>query len=91
MKKACTKFYIVSITVLLFVLNSCGKKGPLKLDPEVTPGKIVEMKIIQEGDDLRFSWKFPAYLKDNKTNFNISSLKKAFIYYSDKPLSINLR
>ncbi len=79
----------VLITILFFILINCGKKGPLKLNPEVQPGKPVETKIVQEGDDLLFSWKFPKFLKDNKTDFNSSSIKKVYIYYSDKPLPEN--
>ncbi len=88
MKNKCSKLYIVSIITLLFVLNNCGKKGPLKLEPEVMPGKLMEMKILQEGDDLMFSWKFPDFLKDNKTPLVFSSIKKIYIYYSDKPVDI---
>ncbi|MEN8223283.1 MAG: hypothetical protein ABFR36_08495, partial [Acidobacteriota bacterium] len=47
-------------------------------------------KIFQEGDNLRFSWKFPEFPDNNKTPLEISSIKKILIYYSDRPLSTDV-
>ncbi len=80
----------ISIILLIFsflILNNCGKKGPLKLDPQIFPSKIKDLNVVQIGNNLKFQWKFPSFLKDNKTQLDISRIKKIYFYYSERPPS----
>jgi len=77
----------ISLIMLIFffmILSSCGKKGPLKLDPQIFPAKIKDLSVVQIGNDLKFKWEFPKFLKDNKTILDISRIKKVFFYYSER-------
>ncbi|MCK5003443.1 MAG: hypothetical protein KAS21_00035 [Candidatus Aminicenantes bacterium] len=77
----------ISLILLIFsfiILNSCGKRGPLKLDPQIFPAKIKDLTVIQVGNNLKFQWKFPEFLKDNKTVLDISLIKKIYFYYSER-------
>ncbi len=79
----------ISLILLIFsfiILNSCGKRGPLKLDPQVFPAKVKDLSVVQSGDNLKFQWKFPEFLKDNKTLLDISRIKKIYFYYSERDI-----
>ncbi len=82
--KVISKISLILLIFSFIALNSCGKKGPLKLDPQIFPAKVKDLSVVQIGDNLKFQWKFPEFLKDNKTVLDISSIKKIFFYYSEK-------
>ncbi len=79
--------FITLILLNFFFLPNCGKKGPLKLDPVVSPERISDFSVIQVGDNLRFTWKFPDLLKDKKTKFDINNVKKMYFFYSVKSVT----
>lgn len=64
----------------------CGKKGPLKLEPELLPGKVENFKISQVGDSIRLKWDFPAKLSDEKTDLDTEKITKIEVYYSTKEI-----
>ncbi len=79
-----SEILLISLISSFLFFNSCGKKGPLKLDPILVPSKPGNFKVVQVGKNLRFSWKFPEFLKDGKTHLDISRIKKVFFYYSER-------
>jgi len=83
-KTARRKLILIPISFLFIYLINCGKKGPLQLDPEIFPSQLNKMKIVQEGDDLKFSWSFPEFLKDNKTPLDISQVSSINFYYIER-------
>lgn len=76
---------VILIIVLVFSLN-CGKKGPLKLEPEILPRVVENIKISQVGGNIRLQWDFPRLLSDKKTELEIEKINKINIYYSDKEI-----
>jgi hypothetical protein len=72
--------------MLAFSLVSCGKKGPLKLDPPKLPVKIRSVQIRQIGTDIKLSWNYPTQLSDKKTRMERKKISKVRIYYADKKL-----
>lgn len=83
-----SKFMLILIVFSISILNNCGKKGPLKLDPEIFPSKLNTLSVVQVGNDLKLSWKFPKFLNDNKTIMDISQIKKVYFYYTDQPIAL---
>jgi len=77
------------VTLNFFFLLSCGKKGPLTLNPIIHPEKISKISVSQVGDNLKFAWEFPVFLKDKKTKFDIHKITRVFFYYSNKPVTSN--
>ena len=78
------------IGLFLFViifLFGCGKKGPLRLEPELIPRKAEKLKLFQIGDSLKLQWDFPQVLADKKkTELEAAKIDKIYIYYSDKEI-----
>jgi hypothetical protein len=74
---------ILTLVVLLLMNLNCGKKGPLTLEPEILPTEIVGFSVKQIGATITLKWNFPQYLSDNETEFDVSRVKKFFVYYSD--------
>jgi hypothetical protein len=70
---------------VLFLLN-CGKKGPLKLEPEKNPGKIFQFTIEQIGSKIKLEWSFPRLLLDKKTTMDMNQVKKIRIFHSEKKI-----
>jgi hypothetical protein len=71
------------VLVLIFSLN-CGKKGPLKLEPEMVPREAVNLRISQVGENIRVMWNFQKILADKKTELEPEKITKIQVYYSDK-------
>ena len=84
-----SKTMLMLMIFSISIFSNCGKKGPLKLDPEVFPSGLNTLNVVQIGNDLTFSWKFPKFLNDNKTIVDISQIRKIYFYYTDRPLVIN--
>jgi hypothetical protein len=70
--------------LILIPFMNCGKKGPLKLDPEVTLKDVNNFQVYQVGNNIRFTWDFPLRLGDNKTDFNVDMIKRIDVFYSKK-------
>lgn len=77
---------IITISLSFSFLLSCGKKGPLKLEPEVLPLEVEDFKLSQPGKNIRLQWVFPEYLSDTTTKTNPESIRKIYIYYSEKAI-----
>ncbi len=71
--------------VLIFSLN-CGKRGPLKLEPEMLPKGAVNLKTSQVGENIRVKWEFPKLLEDRKTELELDKITKIEVYYSKKEI-----
>lgn len=85
--KVISKISLILLILSFIILNDCGKRGPLKLDPQVFPAKIKDLNVVQIGNNLKFQWEFPEFLKDNKTEMDISRIKKIYFYYSDRNIA----
>jgi predicted small lipoprotein YifL len=84
------KFGLIIMVVFTFLY--CGKKGPLKLDPVLTPDGITSLKVSQVGSNVKIQWKFQEKLigksKDkDKTYFDVKNIKRLNVYYSDKVIT----
>jgi hypothetical protein len=76
----------VFLLVIIFLFG-CGKKGPLKLEPELIPKAAEKLKLFQIGNNLKLEWEFPQVLADKKkTELEIAKISKIYIYYSDKEI-----
>jgi fibronectin type 3 domain-containing protein len=85
-KKVIFTLILISIVfVLIFSLN-CGKKGPLKLEPEILPREAVNLKISQVGVNIRVQWDFQKILADKKTELKPEKITKIEVYYSNKEI-----
>ncbi|MCP5051962.1 MAG: hypothetical protein GY940_32640 [bacterium] len=88
-----TLIYRKAVLILVVVtLLYCGKKGPLKLDPELKPQGIDNFKLSQVGQNIKLQWDFKTRLlgksKDKKkTEFDLEKISKIHIHYSDKVIS----
>jgi predicted small lipoprotein YifL len=78
---------IILLTALPFLLWSCGKKGPLKLEPEILPLEVDQFKLTQSGKDINLEWVFPEYLSDKETKTDLERITRIYIYYADKEIS----
>jgi predicted phage tail protein len=65
---------------------SCGKKGPLKLEPVLLPLEVEQFKLTQVGGEILLQWVFPQFLSDKKTKSDLESITKIYIYYSGKDI-----
>lgn len=82
----------LSYFALAFVLScalslNCGKKGPLKLEPELLPQAVDEFRLTQVGKNIRLRWLFPEYLSDNKAKTDPGSIARIYVYYSAKEIA----
>lgn len=76
----------LALSVIVLFLG-CGKKGPLKLEPELIPMAAEKLKLSQIGDYLKLEWNFPQVLADKKkTPLEVEKIDKIYIYYSDKEI-----
>lgn len=80
------KFILVVTTVMLVLSLNCGKKGPLKLEPEILPLVCENLTLSQVGANIRLQWDFPKKLSDNKTDLEIQKITRIEIYYSGKDI-----
>ncbi len=81
MKKILCFIYLIG-----FSLMSCGKKGPLYLEPERLPLAPEQVTVKQTGTLIQLDWKFPALLSDKKTALDPALVREITVYISDKPL-----
>jgi fibronectin type 3 domain-containing protein len=85
-KKVIFTLMLMSIVcVSIFSLN-CGKKGPLKLEPEMLPKEAMNLKVFQVGENIRVMWDFQKLLADNKTELEPGKITKIQVYYSEKEI-----
>ncbi|MCP4217712.1 MAG: fibronectin type III domain-containing protein [bacterium] len=75
----------ITILVLAFTL-CCGKKGPLKLEPELLPKQPESFTMLQVGQNLRLMWTFPKMLSDDKTELDITKVRRIDVKYSPKEI-----
>ncbi|MGE5340132.1 MAG: fibronectin type III domain-containing protein [Candidatus Omnitrophota bacterium] len=81
-----TVWMILVICVSFFSLN-CGKKGPLRLEPQLTPPEVTNFTVSQEGSNLNLRWEFPLTFKDKKkTPLDVQNIDRIQICYSDKEI-----
>lgn len=73
-------------SMLLITIASCGKKGPLSLEPEKLPLAVENFELYQQGSTIKLTWNFPAYLSDKKSPTDMSMIGKISIYYSPKKI-----
>lgn len=76
---------------VLLVLPGCGKKGPLKLEPELRPKKIKELEITQVGNSMKLQWNFEKRLsgkiKDkSQLEMEPANVTRVVVYYSPKEI-----
>lgn len=73
--------------LLIIPLFCCGKKGPLRLEPELVPKQAEKLQLSQIGNNLKLEWDFPQALADKKrTELEIAKINKIYIYYSNKEI-----
>lgn len=78
---------IILLTAFMLSLSlNCGKKGPLKLEPELLPKEAVNLIVSQVGDNIRLRWTFPRRLTDNKTELETEKITRIEVYYSGKEI-----
>lgn len=77
-----------SIFLLVIIsLFCCGKKGPLRLEPELIPKAAEKLQLFQIGLNLKLQWDFPQVLADKKkTELELAKINKIYIYYSNKEI-----
>jgi hypothetical protein len=81
-----TKKIFLIIIVVAFSFN-CGKKGPLKLEPELIPKEVENLEISQLGSNIKLRWDFPKTLPGKKkTELEPEMIGKIFVYYSPKEI-----
>lgn len=73
---------IFSLFLLVIVFSSCGKKGPLVLEPEIVPPVVENFQVRQIGDQIELAWKFPDLLADKKGPFEIALVSKVYVYHT---------
>lgn len=74
------------LLIVIFLLG-CGKKGPLKLEPQLMPKEIENLQIFQVGDTIKLQWDFPQTLAGKKkTQLEPEKIGKIYIYYSNKEI-----
>lgn len=78
------KFFIYFFLIFSFI--SCGKKGPLKLEPRNLPVKIMDLQIQQIGNNIKLIWNYPTLLSDKKSRMERKKVSKIRIYYASKQL-----
>ncbi len=76
--------FLSAATVLLW---SCGKKGPLVLEPELLPPAPTGLELRQIGHEIELSWKYPALLSDQQTPLQPSQVRSVGVYHLAKPFS----
>jgi predicted small lipoprotein YifL len=81
------KNQILSLSAILMLLWSCGKKGPLVLEPELLPPAPTQLELRQIGHEVELSWKYPALLSDNQTPLQPSQVRSVGVYHLAKPFS----
>jgi hypothetical protein len=85
-RRMMNKRSIIFLLVIIF-LFSCGKKGPLNLEPELIPKAVAKLKLFQIGDNLKLEWDFPQVLAGKKKDeLEIEKINRIHIYYSDKEI-----
>lgn len=83
------KIGLILLIVLLMV--SCGKKGPLQLEPELLPTEITNFELYQVGNSIKLQWAYPQKLKGKvkdkeKAKFLPENVREIRIYYSEKEI-----
>ncbi len=81
------KKQILSLSAILLLLWSCGKKGPLVLEPELLPPAPIQLVLRQIGHEVELSWKYPALLSDDQTPLQPSQVRSVAVYHLAKPFS----
>jgi hypothetical protein len=73
---------IFLIILLGVAISNCGKKGPLVLEPELTPTAIDNFQVRQIGAQIELSWKFPDLLAVKNEPFDLAQVTKVYIYHA---------
>lgn len=82
---------ILTVVGLMLPTLHCGKRGPLKLHPELLPKPPENLKIFQVGDGIRLQWDFPRYLSgkdaDKKSvETDTTKVTRIDVFYSEKEI-----
>ena len=72
---------IFFLFLLIMVFSSCGKKGPLYLEPEDVPAAVENFQVRQIGGQIELTWTFPEQLVDKKGPFEIARVSKVYVYH----------
>jgi hypothetical protein len=81
------KVILILTAVILILSIHCGKRGPLKLEPEILPKKVERFKLTQVGGSIRLQWDFPKIMADKKkTELLPENVTKIEVYYSTKEI-----
>jgi hypothetical protein len=76
----------IFLLVIIFLFG-CGKKGPLRLEPELIPKAAEKLKLFQIGYNVKLEWDFPQVLADKKkTPLEAAKIDRIYIYYSTKEI-----
>lgn len=78
---------ILFLSTILVLLWSCGKKGPLVLEPELLPPAPAQLELRQIGHEIELSWKYPALLSDNQTPLQPALVRSVGVYHLARPFS----
>jgi predicted small lipoprotein YifL len=73
---------IFPLFLLVMVFSSCGKKGPLVLEPENVQPAVENFQVRQIGGQIELAWKFPGQLADKKGLFEIAQVSKVYVYHA---------
>jgi hypothetical protein len=65
---------------------SCGKKGPLILEPPKLPLAVEKFALRQAGNRIVVEWEFPSKLSDQKTAVETVRIGKISVFSSEKPI-----
>ena len=81
------KMGLILLALMVMPFTSCGKKGPLVLEPELIPNAVENFQLFQVGDTLKLQWDFPQTLAGKKkTPLETREIGKIFIYHADKEI-----
>ena len=81
------KKQILFLPLIVVLLWSCGKKGPLVLEPQKLPQAVEKLELRQVGREVELSWTYPARLSDGKTPLLPPQVRSVTIYHLAKPFA----
>jgi len=65
---------------------SCGRKGPLRLEPRPDPPAITNITVRQVGTAVELTWNFPTVLSDGATAFDSALIRWVRCFHANRPL-----
>jgi hypothetical protein len=75
---------LCAVCIMGFSLISCGKKGPLTLEPPKLPLQVENFALRQVGNRIVAEWSFPKLLSDRKTPADSGRIGRISIFSTEK-------